>query len=65
MGDFNDLLSQDEKDDLRPQLQNRIDLFKEFLNCCELMDLDLKGCKYTWISNLRNGFVTGRSSTVC
>lgn len=58
VGDFNELLSQQEKDGLRPQHQNRIDLFREFLSSCELMDLDMKGCKFTWTSNPRNGFIT-------
>lgn len=58
IGDFNDMLAQHEKDGLRLQPQNRIDLFRNFLSGCELMDFDLKGCKFTWMSNPRDGFVT-------
>ncbi|KAJ1377318.1 Endonuclease/exonuclease/phosphatase superfamily [Sesbania bispinosa] len=58
MSDFNEILSQTEKDGLRPQQQRGMDLFRDFLNDTGLMDLELKGCKFTWSSNPRNGFVT-------
>lgn len=58
IGDFNDILSQAEKEGLRPQQTSRIDLFRDLLNDTGLMDLDLKGNKFTWRSNPRNGFVT-------
>lgn len=32
--------------------------FRSFLNSTGLMDLDLKGCKYAWVSNPRDGFLT-------
>lgn len=35
-----------------------MDLFREFLNDTGLIDMDLKGEKFTWRSNPRNGFVT-------
>ncbi|KAJ1436308.1 Endonuclease/exonuclease/phosphatase superfamily [Sesbania bispinosa] len=35
-----------------------MELFRLFLNDTGLMDMDLKGCKFTWFSNPRNGFVT-------
>lgn len=35
-----------------------MDLFRDFLSQTGLMDLDLKGSKYTWFSNPRDGFVT-------
>lgn len=47
-----------EKDGMRPVDQGRMDRFRDFLNSSELMDVDLKGCKYTWVSNPRGGFVT-------
>lgn len=43
---------------MRPVNTNRINLFREFLNNVNLMDLDLKRCKYTWISNPRGGITT-------
>lgn len=58
IGDFNELLADYEKDGLRPVHQNRIDLFRAFLNSTGLMDFDLKGCKYTWMGNPRNGIST-------
>ncbi|KAJ1419084.1 Zinc finger, CCHC-type [Sesbania bispinosa] len=57
IGDFNEILSQAEKVGLHPQHQNRIDLFREFLNETWLVDMDLKGYKFTWQSNPRNGVV--------
>lgn len=35
-----------------------MDLFREFLHDTGLMDMELKGEKFTWRSNPRNGFVT-------
>lgn len=32
--------------------------FCHFINSASLMDMDLKGYKFTWVSNPRNGFVT-------
>lgn len=57
MGDFNEMLSLSEKEGLRPSHSNRLDLFRELLNDMGLMDLDLKGNKFTWKSNPRDGFV--------
>lgn len=37
---------------------NKLALFRQFLDDGDLMDLDLKGCKFTWISNPRNGIIT-------
>ena len=57
IGDFNQVLSQDEKLGLRLCSQRQIDMFEEFLHSTQLMDFDVKGCKYTWFNNLREGFV--------
>lgn len=35
-----------------------MNLFRDFLNVSGLMDFDLKGSKFTWTSNPRDGFVT-------
>lgn len=58
IGDFNEVLSHFEKDGLRPINQENACLFRQFLNDTGLMDLNLNGCKFTWASNRRNGFVT-------
>lgn len=52
------MLSICEKEGLRIQPQARRDIFRNFLNATGLIDLELKGCKYTWMSNPRNGVVT-------
>lgn len=58
VGDFNEILHQHEKDGLRPQANRRIAIFRNFLNTTELLDMNLKGAKFTWQSNPRHGFVT-------
>ncbi|KAJ1431598.1 Endonuclease/exonuclease/phosphatase [Sesbania bispinosa] len=58
MGDFNELLYHHEKDGLRPIEPQRMEFFRDFVSNLGLMDLDFKGCKFTWYSNPRNGFVT-------
>lgn len=56
--DFNGILLPRENDGMRPPVRSRIQRFREFLHHSELMDLDLKGCRCTWHSNPRDGFVT-------
>ncbi|KAJ1417306.1 Zinc finger, CCHC-type [Sesbania bispinosa] len=58
MGYFNELLSQSEKEGLHPPNTKGMELFNKFVSDSGLMDLHLKGCKFTWLSNQRNGFVT-------
>lgn len=58
IGNFNEMLSSGEKDGLRPVDQNGINLFRKFLDDNQFIDLDLKGCKYTWVSNPMDGHVT-------
>lgn len=58
VGDFNETLFQAEKEGLRPQQPARMNHFRDFLNDTGLIDMDLKGNKFTWRSNPRNGFVT-------
>src|ERR1044072_7911476 len=57
-GDFNEVLSQFEKDGIRPQQRIRLDLVRDFLDDAELVDLELKGNRFTWISNPRQGHYT-------
>ncbi|RYQ79361.1 hypothetical protein Ahy_Scaffold6g108098 isoform A [Arachis hypogaea] len=58
LGDFNDILSQDEKQGIHPQPRIYLDTFRRFVDDNGLMDVDLKGSKYTWFSNPRNNFIT-------
>lgn len=58
IGDFNEMLSIHDKDGLRPIHQNRVDIFRDFLDKAGLMDFELKGYKFTRVSNPRNGVVT-------
>lgn len=54
LGDFNEILLQFEKDGLRPYHPRRVELFRDFLNLSRLLEMDLKGCAFTWMSNPRN-----------
>ncbi|RYR03725.1 hypothetical protein Ahy_B06g082969 [Arachis hypogaea] len=58
IGDFNDILSQEEKIGLHPKSQSQVREFRQFVDMNYLMDLDLKGGRFTWFSNPRNGFIT-------
>lgn len=58
IGDFNEMISLSEKDGCRPIAPIRMSLFRDFFNSGGLMDLDLKGNKYTWASNPRDGVLT-------
>ncbi|KAJ1415409.1 Zinc finger, CCHC-type [Sesbania bispinosa] len=58
LGDFNEVLSQAEKVGSQPINNVGVNLFRQFLEDTGLMDLELKGSKYAWSSNPRNGFVT-------
>lgn len=63
MGDFDEMLSNYEKDGTRPVKPIRMQLFKDFLDDSTLMNIELKGCKFTWISNLRDGVTTRQSAS--
>ncbi|KAJ1436543.1 hypothetical protein SESBI_04153 [Sesbania bispinosa] len=56
--DFNEVLSQAEKEGIQPYHVTGANLFRFFLEDTGLIDLDLKGSKFTWASNPRGGFVT-------
>lgn len=51
IGDYNEMLVHTDKCGVRPFDQGRADLFRNFLNTTGLMELDLKGCRFTWTSN--------------
>lgn len=52
------MLSQFDKRGLRLFHPKRAQLFRDFLGVSGLIDLELKGCSYTWTSNPRNREVT-------
>lgn len=51
------MLAHYEKNGLQPHNVRGAELFRDFLNIYGLMELDLKGCAFTWVSNPRNGMV--------
>lgn len=58
IGDVSEMLSIFETDGIWPQQQDMLDSFWDFLNKVDLLDLESKGCNYTWISNPWDGRVT-------
>lgn len=58
LGDFNEMLYSTDKYGIRSVEPIRMCLFRDFLDETRLMDLSLQGCKYTWLSNPRDGNVT-------
>ncbi|KAJ1407196.1 Endonuclease/exonuclease/phosphatase superfamily [Sesbania bispinosa] len=47
-----------EKDGLRPHPEPQMQLFRDWIYDAELIEMENKGCKYTWESNPRDGVVT-------
>ncbi|RYR56284.1 hypothetical protein Ahy_A05g022025 [Arachis hypogaea] len=58
IGDFNDILSQEEKIGLHPKPQSQVREFRQFVDMNYLMDLDIKGGRFTGFGNPRNGVIT-------
>ncbi|XP_039170213.1 uncharacterized protein LOC120294277 [Eucalyptus grandis] len=54
LGDFNEILNHWEKEGKYRAENYRLTAFRDFVNQCSLMDLDCKGCSFTW-SNRREG----------
>lgn len=57
IGDYNEMLLQSDKCGIRPFDDYKAGFFRSFLNNTELMELELKGCRFTWASNPRNSVV--------
>lgn len=57
IGDYNEMLVHTDKCGVRPFEHGRAALFRDFLNSTGLMELNLKGCRFTWASNSRNGVI--------
>ncbi|KAL3741019.1 hypothetical protein ACJRO7_022180 [Eucalyptus globulus] len=54
IGDFNEVLYHWEKFERKEVDRYRIAAFRDFLDTCSLMDIESKGCTFTW-SNNREG----------
>lgn len=54
MGDFNEVLYYRGKVGRRETDRHRMVAFRNFIDSCSLMDMESKGCKFTW-SNNREG----------
>jgi hypothetical protein len=65
VGEFNEVLHPHEKQGLRSVNKMGMNWFREFVNSSELMELELKGFKFTWASNPREGFVTKEKLDIC
>lgn len=60
IGDFNDLLSQVEKEGRPPRSLRKIINFQRVVSNCNLIDLEFKGSKFTWCNNRPEAFVRKR-----
>lgn len=56
-GDFNAILSQSEKEGILPKENRQIDQFRDFVERNGLIDMPLKGCRFTWCNNRMEGQV--------
>lgn len=54
IGDFNEIMNSSEKTGGRPPISNRMNLYYNAMNFCNLMDLGFTGPPFTW-SNCRQG----------
>ena len=54
LGDFNEILSREEKLGGAPRLQQQMDAFRNVVNRCGFKDMGYSGSKYTWC-NQREG----------
>ena len=54
-GDFNEITRQDEKLGGVSRPHNQMQLFREVIDECGLLDLGFEGPKYTWSRNFENG----------
>lgn len=55
IGDFNDLLSQEDKMRGNPHTLRRILSFQSFVTDCTLMEIEAKGARYTWCNQRTDG----------
>ncbi|KAL0001323.1 hypothetical protein SO802_015104 [Lithocarpus litseifolius] len=55
VGDFNEIVKQSEKLGGRLKSYAQMQIFRDALDECELMDLGFKGFPYTWCKHYRNG----------
>ncbi|RYR54293.1 hypothetical protein Ahy_A06g029550 [Arachis hypogaea] len=64
IGDFNDILHQEEKIGKHPKPRIQIEEFRNLVHKKNLMDLELKGSKFTWFSNPREGFIFNHAKLI-
>ena len=57
LGDFNELLSNDDKSGGNPINMNRALRFKDCLDLCGMIDLGFHGARYTWVNKQEVGYI--------
>ncbi|KAI9126130.1 hypothetical protein K1719_002551 [Acacia pycnantha] len=60
VGDFNDVLTQAEKEGGNPRSMRKIIKFQSLLYDCNLLDLEFKGSQFTWSNKRPGGIVRER-----
>jgi hypothetical protein len=63
-GNFNEILSSNEKFNTTPASQRRMSTFRNCLNTCNLLDLGFNGPRFTWTNKRPNGLVMERLDKV-
>lgn len=58
MGDFNELVSEEEKSGGNPVSQQRVRAILECMDSCQMMDLGFSGPKFTWSNKRELGSLT-------
>ena len=55
MGDFNEVISEEEKSGGNPICQRRVRAILDYMNECQMMDLGFSGPKFTWTNKRELG----------
>lgn len=60
MGDFNKILSQEDKEGGGVKNESQIEAFRKSMEVCELQPLQYRGNHFTWIRNTTDGCIKER-----
>ncbi|OMO55679.1 reverse transcriptase [Corchorus capsularis] len=60
IGDYNDIMDEDEKEGGNPKEQRIMQNFRNFINFCQLMEVPTQGQKFTWSGIRENGLIKER-----
>ena len=55
MGDFNEVIAEEEKSGGNPINQRRVNAILDYMDTCQMMDLGFSGPKFTWLNKREIG----------